>query len=104
MLVAKQNDLHLGEVKFGSQHNFSYYITNTGQQRVDLTSLTAGCGACTKAVISSNYLNPGQTIRMDVEFNPNSTGIGIKKNITLQYKEGEETRNLVVSFKSNVVE
>ena len=106
MLTTNQYEKHLGDVRFGEEHKFTYTITNSGDKYITINRMVAGCGQCTTAFIPSNVLSPGQTLPVQVVYTPNNTGQGLKKNLSIEYSYAGDTtsQTMVLSFKSNVSE
>lgn len=97
MLVANQQSINLGKLKFGMPYNFTYTITNTGSNPVVIDKLSVGCSSCTKAHTDTAAISPGNSTIIHVTFTPGSTGMQ-SKNIVVNY--GSDTLRL--DFKAEV--
>lgn len=102
MLIAT-TPIDLGIIKVKKSVTFNMDITNGGSQIIKIVQVRVGCGSCTTATISKNYINPGEVVPLTAVFTPVTEGNN-SKTITLVYKQESETtqRELTITFKSTV--
>ena len=75
MLTTETPLVDLGVVKFGQVYKFSYKITNTGTEPIDITKLAVGCTSCTVATIRKKNIYPNQSEEVSVTFTPGSVKV-----------------------------
>ena len=98
MLVAKQQELDLGTLKYGKPKNFFFELTNKSTEMVHINQVIVGCQACTTAYISTPDVKPGETFKVNATFTPGSTGIN-SKSISVTYNN---KMTIKLKFKSVV--
>ncbi len=59
----------LGEVIYGDVVETNFVITNNTDKTINLTRVTTSCG-CTKAILDKEILEPGETVKIKVTFDP----------------------------------
>jgi hypothetical protein len=102
MIKAKNNDINLGDLKFGKPYNFDFVITNTGTEAYMISNISVGCSACTTATLEKQTITVGESIKVHVEFVPGSRGIN-RKTITLTYEDiSGKTDTLSLIFRATV--
>lgn len=101
MLKANQQDVNLGNLKFGVPRNFKYILTNDYDTNLKINGLTLGCQSCTKAKVSKTELKPGESTEVDVIFTPGSTGIN-EKRVIVEYMTDRVKPGLTLTFKAIV--
>jgi hypothetical protein len=102
MIKAKNNDINLGDLKFGKPYKFNFVITNTGTEVYFISNVSVGCSACTFASLEKQTITPGENMNVNVEFVPGSRGIN-RKTITLTYEDiSGKTDTLSLIFRATV--
>lgn len=102
MLNVNQQEINLGNLKFGVPYKFNYVVTNKGHNKLIIKKILRGCASCTEAEVKQSLLVPNEQTTILVTFTPGSTGIQYK-NITVVYDiEGEDSHELSLSFKGKV--
>ena len=84
MLIADQQDKDLGILKFGNPYNFTYTLTNTSDDVINIDSLSVGCSSCTTVSIDRQIIGSKEDSILRATFIPGSTGINLK-NISVGY-------------------
>jgi len=102
MLIANQQEIYLGDLKFGSPYSFKFIVKNASSQPIKINKLVVGCGSCTTAATTKSNLLPGETSNIDVTFTPGSTGAQ-SKNVSVDYSEGDaHMPALILKFRAQV--
>lgn len=78
MIKVNQQEINLGELKFGVPHSFKYVLTNVSDHSVHIDRIVLGCMACTTARASKTIIEPKETAEINAVFTPGSTGIANK--------------------------
>jgi len=86
MLVAKNQEINLGNLKYGVPHKFSFILTNEGSTDILINSVQVGCSSCTTASLTSSKIKPKEETKVNVVFTPGSTGIN-NKSISVLYNK-----------------
>lgn len=97
-MIANQQELDLGKIKFGQPFKFNFTLTNTGKDSAIVTKLVTGCSSCTKASCRRTYVKPGSTTDIDVVFTPGSKGKQTK-SVNVIYNHNE---NILLKFTAEV--
>lgn len=102
MLVANQQELDLGRLKFGQPYSFKYVLTNKSDSEVKITKLVVGCASCTKAYTETPIVRAGGSTEVNATFTPGSTGPA-NKNISVAYTTGgHPSAALILKFRAIV--
>lgn len=98
MLKVKNQEIDLGNLRFGNPHNFFFEVSNDSKDTIYITKIILGCNACTRASMEKSSVAPGETVKLNVTFTPGSTGIN-NKSITIVYSG---TSQIKLKFKAFV--
>ena len=74
MLSSIEQTKDIGQVKFGQPTSFSFNVTNSGPNPLEITKVAVGCQSCTKASVLDKRLQPGASTEVNVIFTPGSLG------------------------------
>lgn len=84
MLRSDEVNKDLGSIKFGKIQEFSYSVTNEGNEDITIRKVVVSCASCTIATASKNKVKAGETIQINVTFTPGTLGLQ-KKGIDVLY-------------------
>lgn len=84
MLVAKNQEIDLGNLRFGVPHKFDFELINKSVKEINITKIILGCHACTQAELLKNKIGPNEETTIKVIFTPGSTGVN-NKSISVIY-------------------
>src|SRR5688572_32309564 len=86
MLTANEISKHLGKLKYGKPHTFTYLVENQLGTPITIDKIIVGCGSCTTAKTFKTNLAPGESTLIEAVYTPGSTG-SQKKHINVKYGE-----------------
>ena len=89
----------VGDILFRQPRTFSYTITNSGNQPLILSSVTASCG-CTKVKWSATPIAAGESATIEAEFDAQMLGTFVKE---LEVRSNASDDPLYLSFEGRVV-
>jgi len=100
-LTLDKREVQLGTMYSGEVKKFSFRISNTGTKNLAIISVQPSCG-CTAVRTPKKELKPGESDRLELEFN--STGIqgDVAKAVTIQTNDPKNI-STVVTFHANVI-
>lgn len=87
LVFNKDSIIYIEKIFRKSEYNFSFFLKNTGKNRLYISSLNASCG-CTKILTNKNKAEVGDSIKVE--------GMGIIN------PEGKSGKNLtIIKFNAN---
>lgn len=72
-----------GKVNSSAPVRHDFVVTNVGAAMLNIMSVQPGCPGCTKAVSWDREIAPGQTGRIQIEFNPAGFSGTVSKSVTV---------------------
>lgn len=103
MLVFKQDNIHLGMVKYNTSSQMVIEVTNNSKTPITPFAPTGSC-SCTTGYFTPSTIPANSTGKLTVNFNAGKTGLGEQaKSLTITYKLGQTTHTKVIQVKANVV-
>jgi hypothetical protein len=99
MLIPNQQEVNLGNIKYGETKEFTYKLSNAGDKEVKINKVIRGCSSCTEASVGSSVVEVGGYTMLFVKYTPGSTGVS-RKQIHVIYSEDGVERETIVTFKA----
>lgn len=90
-----------GKIKATQPVRHEYIFTNTGKATLEITGVQPGCPGCTKALPWDRTVEPGQTGRIPIEFNPTGFSGTLTKSATVTCNDPQQPTH-VLSFQANI--
>lgn len=102
MLTTFQQEISLGELKYGQPKDFTFDIQNESDKPIMVQKVVLSCGSCTKASINKQKIEPNGSAMVNATFTPGSTGIQSKKISVVYHNLEGEKGTLDLKFKATV--
>ncbi len=79
-----------GKINSSTAVRHDFIVTNVGAAPLNITSVQPGCPGCTKAVSWDREIPPGQTGRIQIEFNPAGFSGTVSKSVTVNCNDAAQ--------------
>jgi hypothetical protein len=90
-----------GKIKAGEPVRHEFIATNTGNAVLDITMVQPGCPGCTTALPWDRQIQPGQTGKIPIQFNPLAFSGPVGKSVTVTCNDPAQPSH-VLQFRANV--
>ncbi len=102
MLIIKETEYDLGQVKMGNVYEKLIGITNPTQQQVTVGNIGSSC-SCTTGALEINPIPPGSSTNAKINFNSNKVGRGHhSKSYTISWTLNGKRYTHTIRFKVHV--
>lgn len=89
-----ETNFDFGKVKFTDTPRHDFIVTNTGNTVLEITEVKPGCG-CTTAGAWDHQVQPGQTGKIPIQFNPASFSGTVGKSVTVTCNDPAQGTHLL---------
>lgn len=96
-----QPNFDFGDIKYGTTVSHDFQITNSGDDSLVIRDVRPGCG-CTAVKPEKNVLRPGESIKINAQFNTIGRPGKQSKHIYV-YSNDSENSEVRLSFTANVL-
>jgi Protein of unknown function (DUF1573) len=90
-----------GKIKSGEPVRHEFIATNTGNAVLEITMVQPGCPGCTTALPWDRQIQPGQTGKIPIQFNPLAFSGPVGKSVTVTCNDPAQPSH-VLQFRANV--
>jgi hypothetical protein len=87
----------LGKLKSDKPVNHVFKVQNEGENLIEITGVRIPCD-CNTAELSSSTILPGESIEVNMSFDPKLYAGHVVKSVYLQLSNGDEIRLVVSAF------
>jgi hypothetical protein len=93
---ADPNPVSLGQIFIGTEHTFSFSLSNDSPHEVNVQGLNPGC-ACIDPTISSHRILPGQCAKVTATLRALSDAGSLRRNFRISFTDHEEISAVIVA-------
>ena len=99
-----QHPIHLGDnLVFGKKYTFNVPLKNVSDKVINVNKVYVGCTACTTASVKEKTVKPNESVDLEINFTPGSTGVQNKQVSVVYSTEDFKTfPDLQIKFKGVV--
>jgi hypothetical protein len=90
-----------GRIKASEPVRHEYLLTNTGNAVLEITAVQPGCPGCTAALPWDRQIQPGQTGRIPIQFNPFGFSGVLTKSVTVSCNDPTQPSH-ILQFRANI--
>jgi len=90
-----------GKIKSSEPVRHEYIVTNTGNAVLDIMTVQPGCPGCTTALPWDRQVQPGQTGKIPIQFNPLGFSGPVSKSVTVSCNDPAQPTQML-QFRANV--
>lgn len=90
-----------GRIKASEPVRHDFIVTNTGNAVLDILTVQPGCPGCTTALPWDRQIQPGQTGKIPIQFNPFGFSGSMTKSVTVSCNDPAQPSH-VLQFRANI--
>lgn len=90
-----------GKIKSSEPVRHEYIVTNTGNAVLDILMVQPGCPGCTTALPWDRQVQPGQTGKIPIQFNPLGFSGPVSKSVTVSCNDSAQPTQ-ILQFQANI--
>jgi hypothetical protein len=90
-----------GRIKATESVRHEYIVTNTGNAVLEITAVQPGCPGCTMALPWDRQIQPGQTGKIPIQFNPFGFSSTLTKSVTVTCNDPVQPTH-ILQFRANI--
>jgi len=90
-----------GKIKASEPVRHEYIVTNTGNAVLEITAVQPGCPGCTTALPWDRQIQPGQTGKIPIQFNPFGFSGTLTKSVTVTCNDPTQPTHML-QFRANI--
>jgi len=90
-----------GKIKSSEPVRHEYIVTNTGNAVLDILMVQPGCPGCTTALPWDRQVQPGQTGKIPIQFNPHGFSGPVSKSVTVSCNDPAQPSH-ILQFRASV--
>lgn len=90
-----------GKIKSSEPVRHEYIVTNTGNAVLDIMAVQPGCPGCTTAFPWDRQIQPGQTGKIPIQFNPFGFNGSVTKSVTVTCNDPAQPTH-ILQFRATV--